>query len=64
MGNESKQKLGKDSQLDYYSTVVHPTHGTCRVYTSQNIPMTFLMKLERSTVNSRLFHLFQQIQDV
>jgi hypothetical protein len=63
MGNESKQKLGKDSQLDYYSTVTHPFHGACRVYTATNIPMTFLLKLVRSTVNSRLYHLFQQIQD-
>jgi hypothetical protein len=65
MGNNNgRPKLGSDAQLEFYSSVVHPLHGPTKVYTSKNLPMTFLLKLERTTVHSRLFHLFQQIQDI
>jgi hypothetical protein len=64
MGNNPRPKLNSDAQLEFYSSVVHPIHGNVKVYTSKNLPMTFLLKLERTTVHSRLFHLFQQIQDL
>jgi hypothetical protein len=62
-GSSGRPKLATDAQLEYYSSVVHPLHGTAKVYTSKNLPMTFLLRLERTTMHSRLFHLFQQIQD-
>ncbi len=49
--------------LDLHSEVDHPTHGCIRVYSSRALPMTFLMRVERVTTRSRLFNIYQQIQD-
>lgn len=63
MGNEQKSQGRLDPHLDLHSEVEHPIHGVTSIYSSKSLPMTFLMRLERITTNSRLYNLFQQIQD-
>lgn len=63
MGNEQKQPGRLDPHLDLHSEVEHPIHGSTRIYCSKSLPMTFLMRLERITTHSRLYNLFQQVQD-
>jgi hypothetical protein len=64
MGNESKPSMRVyEPQLDLHSEINHPIHGPIRIYSSKALPMTFLMRLDRITAHSRLYNLFQRIQD-
>lgn len=66
MGNDSQPSLRLASQppLDFHSLAQHPLHGQVSVYTCRSLPMTFLMRLDRHSAHSRLYHLFQQVQDL
>jgi hypothetical protein len=62
MGNDPRPR-GLEPQLEYHSQALHPLQGAVSVYFTKALPMTFIMKLERVCRQSRLYNLFQQVQD-
>ena len=64
MGPTAHQPRKLHHQLEYYSDSRHKVFGEVPIYSSKALPMTFIMKLERLSEQSRLYNLYQNIQDL